>query len=119
MDQWVEIRFDCLPLRSVTRLDIPLDASPKYQAFCHRVKAAIEKTDRKTGDALDPFPVLRYYRVWNVEQTEGIAVPEPETPAFEPIEAAEQILQEMPNRPRIDHRDPGQAYYDPWGDCCY
>ncbi len=43
MDQWVEIRFDCLPLRSVTRLDIPLDASPKYQAFCHRVKAAIEK----------------------------------------------------------------------------
>ncbi len=43
MEQWVEIRFDCLPLRSVTRFDVPLDASPKYQAFCHRVKEAIDK----------------------------------------------------------------------------
>jgi hypothetical protein len=42
MERWVEIHFDCLPLRSVTRLDVPLDASPKFQAFCHRVKKAIE-----------------------------------------------------------------------------
>ncbi len=41
--QWVEITFDCLPLRTVGRLDIPLDASPKYRQFCERVKAAIEK----------------------------------------------------------------------------
>ncbi len=43
MNRWVDIAFDCLPLRSITRLDIPLDASPKYRAFCERVKAAIEK----------------------------------------------------------------------------
>ena len=43
MNRWVEIAFDCLPLRSVGRLDIPLDASPKYRAFCERVKAALEK----------------------------------------------------------------------------
>ena len=43
MDRWVEISFDCMPLRSVTRFDIPLDASPKYRAFCETVKAAIEK----------------------------------------------------------------------------
>jgi hypothetical protein len=43
MNRWVEIRFDCLPLRSITRLDPPLDASPTYQAFCLRVKDAIEK----------------------------------------------------------------------------
>jgi hypothetical protein len=42
MDRWVEISFDCLPLRSIGRLDIPLDASPKYRAFCEHVKAAIE-----------------------------------------------------------------------------
>lgn len=41
--QWVEIEFDCLPLRSVTRLDVPMDASPKYEAFVARVKAAMEK----------------------------------------------------------------------------
>ena len=43
MDRWVEIAFDCLPLRSVGRLDIPLDASPKYQERLHRIKRAIEK----------------------------------------------------------------------------
>ena len=39
--RWVEVEFDCLPLRSVTRLDVPLDASPKYEQFVLRVKAAI------------------------------------------------------------------------------
>ena len=42
MDQWVEISFDCLPLRSVGRLDVPLDASPKYRERCERIKQAIE-----------------------------------------------------------------------------
>jgi hypothetical protein len=42
MNRWVEITFDCLPLRSVGRLDIPLDASPKYQALCERIKAAFQ-----------------------------------------------------------------------------
>jgi hypothetical protein len=43
MAHWVDITFACLPLRSVTRLDIPLDASPKYRAFCERIKAALAK----------------------------------------------------------------------------
>ena len=43
MDRWVEIEFDCMPLRTVGRLDIPVDASPKYQAFCLRVKKAIQQ----------------------------------------------------------------------------
>lgn len=42
MSAWVDITFDCLPLRSVTRLDVPLDASPKFRARCERVKKAIE-----------------------------------------------------------------------------
>ncbi len=36
-----EISFECLPLRSVGRLDIPLDASPKFRELCERIKAAI------------------------------------------------------------------------------
>lgn len=43
MERWVEITFDCLPLRTITRLDIPLDASPKYRARCERILAALEK----------------------------------------------------------------------------
>jgi len=43
MDRWVEINFDCVPLRTITRFDVPIDASPKYRAFCERLKAAHEK----------------------------------------------------------------------------
>lgn len=43
MDRWVEISFDCMPLRSVGRLDIPIDASPRYRQFCETIKAAIDK----------------------------------------------------------------------------
>lgn len=43
MTRYVEIQFDCLPLRSVGRLDIPIDASPKFRARCERIKAAIER----------------------------------------------------------------------------
>ena len=40
---WVEIVFDCLPLRTVTRVDIPIDASSVLAAKMLRVKEAIEK----------------------------------------------------------------------------
>jgi hypothetical protein len=43
MERWVEIRFDCLPLRSIGRLDVPLDASPKFREQCERIKAAMQK----------------------------------------------------------------------------
>ena len=43
MDRWVEITFDCLPLRSVGRIDIPIDASPRYRQHCETIKAAMEK----------------------------------------------------------------------------
>ena len=43
MSRWVDITFDCLPLRTITRMDIPLDASPKYQALCQRIQQAIER----------------------------------------------------------------------------
>ena len=39
----VDIAFDCLPLRSVGRVDVPLDASPAYRERCERLQRAIEK----------------------------------------------------------------------------
>ena len=41
--RWVEIVFDCVPLRTVPRTDVPLDASPKLAAKMLCIKAAIEK----------------------------------------------------------------------------
>jgi hypothetical protein len=43
MDRFVDIEFSCLPLRSVGRLDVPLDASPAFRARCARIAAAIEQ----------------------------------------------------------------------------
>ncbi|HEY1064546.1 MAG TPA: hypothetical protein VGE52_00490 [Pirellulales bacterium] len=39
----VVIAFECLPLRTISRRDPPLDASPKFVAFCHRLIAACDK----------------------------------------------------------------------------
>ncbi|MDF1556354.1 MAG: zincin-like metallopeptidase domain-containing protein, partial [Deferrisomatales bacterium] len=76
----------------------------------------IEKTDAETGEVARAVPLLRYYRVWNLEQTEGIEIPQAEVLDFEPIEAAERIVDAMPQRPPIVHLEPGKAWYDPWGD---
>lgn len=38
----VEIVFDCVPLRSISRMDIPMDASPGYIKKCEAIKQAIE-----------------------------------------------------------------------------
>ena len=43
MSLHVEITFDCVPLRSIGRLDVPIDASPAFQALCERVKEAVQR----------------------------------------------------------------------------
>lgn len=43
LGRWVEFEFECLPLRGVSRLDVPLDASPAYERFVLDVKAAVAK----------------------------------------------------------------------------
>ena len=43
MERWVEIEFDCLPLRSVTRWDAPLDASPQYVQLLRNLKQGAAK----------------------------------------------------------------------------
>ncbi len=54
------------------------------------------------------YAMLRYYRVFNVAQCEGLPaskIPEVEVPKREhaPLEAAENLVAAMPNPPRIGH----------------
>jgi len=67
----------------------------------------VEKLDR-------PFPTVRYYTVFNVEQCEGLTVPvAADAPkGFDPIAAAEQLVADMPKAPKIVHGD-DQASYSP------
>jgi len=45
--------------------------------------------------------LLRYYTVFNLEQCEGIKSPEP-APVINPIEQCESIVEQMPNRPKLE-----------------
>jgi hypothetical protein len=42
MKPYVDVAFDCLPLRSVGRVDVPLDASPALRARCEQLQRAID-----------------------------------------------------------------------------
>ena len=61
-----------------------------------------------------PFPISRYYRVWNVEQCEGLgaefqaAAPER---SFTPVEAAEKIIRDFEDGPKIVHGK-SACFYD-------
>jgi hypothetical protein len=43
MQPVVDIAFDCLPLRSIARVDIPLDASPAFRARSERLQQAVNR----------------------------------------------------------------------------
>ena len=76
-----------------------------------------ETTDKDTGDA-KKIPVLRYYNVFNVEQTDGIVAPDavPFVPNdFKPIEAAELLANGYANGPAIEQGGQ-QASYRPGSD---
>lgn len=72
--------------------------------------------DPKTGKVKkEKLFLLRYYTVFNVEQTEGINYPKPEkveVPAVERIERAEAVVKAMPNPPSISFGG-DRAYYRP------
>ena len=67
------------------------------------------------GNAEDKsYAMLRYYTVFNIEQVEGVDAPEePARKKFEPIEAAQLIIDHMNDRPQFKHAGQDRAYYAP------
>lgn len=72
--------------------------------------------DEKEVETKKSFFILRYYRVFNVDQCVGIdpdkvpaTIP---TRDFNPIEACETIIFKMPKKPEIHHKEQ-RAYYRP------
>ena len=71
--------------------------------------------EERTGSK-DRVPLLRYYTVFNLDQTEGIPaekIPAQESRRFDPIEACQRIVDGMPQRPEIRHTTEARAYYRP------
>ena len=65
MDPVVDIAFDCLPLRSIGRVDVPLDASPAYRQRCERLQQAIDA--HGTENAYYLYNARCVYRLANSE----------------------------------------------------
>lgn len=79
--------------------------------FWKWLKEKDKVTGKETGKNI---PLLRYFRVWNTDQTEGLKVPEFETikPAdFNPIAECENIVNGMPNPPTIEHNGTAAVYF--------
>lgn len=71
----------------------------------------VDGEDKESGKE-KRFPILRYYNVFNLDQIDGIADPDEkgEDREHTPIESAEKIIEGMPNRPEIQHKEQ-RAYY--------
>jgi len=70
-----------------------------------------EREDPETGEkSTDRIPLLRYYTVFNLEQTRGIKEPGlADKPEMSPIDAAQAIISNMPQRPAMV---PGRPAYN-------
>ena len=65
MEPVVDIAFDCLPLRSIGRVDVPLDASPGYRERCERLQRALDS--HGTENAYYLYNARCVYRLANSE----------------------------------------------------
>lgn len=72
----------------------------------------IEKeTENEDGESETiSFPILRYYNVFNLDQTEGVEAPEADCANFDPISEAQTVIDDMPNPPEITHGG-SRAFY--------
>jgi antirestriction protein ArdC len=76
-------------------------------------EASILPAEKTTRAAM-----LRYYRVFNIDDTEGIQIKLPEVEVLSPAEkilSCERIIAEMPDPPKIGHQG-NQAFYHPGKD---
>jgi len=65
MEPVVDIAFDCLPLRAVGRVDVPLDASPAFRARCEQLQQSIDRHGSDNGYFL--YNARCVYRLANSE----------------------------------------------------
>jgi antirestriction protein ArdC len=81
-----------------------------------------EKTNDAGAIVNDDYWVVKYYRLFNVDQCDNLdpnklpvdAVPVDEKELdFEPVTACESIVANMPKRPEITHSGERRAYYRP------
>jgi antirestriction protein ArdC len=73
----------------------------------------INKEDKDNPDKVKKIPFLKYYRVFNVEQCDGLNFPQEEVARpLNRITECEKVVSDMPKAPRLTHGG-NHAYYRP------
>ena len=82
-----------------------------------------ERTNDAGSIVKEEFWILRYYRLFNIDQCDNLnpdklpvdAVPDADEQelVFEPLDTCEQIVANMPKRPEMTHSNERRAYYRP------
>ena len=84
--------------------------------FFKPIKITTDEKDKEGNKVVKTIPLLRYYRVFNAEQVDGIEekLPKPDEKEreFKPIEICERMLKGMPNPPKLSHGG-DRAVYSP------
>ena len=72
------------------------------------------KALKVAGQEVKKRSTLRYFKVFNIADIEGVEfkIPEVELKENEQIERCESIIKDMPNRPEIKHINGNEAYYN-------
>ncbi|MGE4189708.1 MAG: ArdC family protein [Thermoanaerobaculia bacterium] len=81
-----------------------------------RESAAKDANEGSSAPRSERLPVLRYYSVFNLDQTEGIdpsKIPAADSVAIAPVQTAEEIVAGFPVPPTIEHRAQPRAFYRP------
>ena len=81
-------------------------------------KRTESKENKETGEIKDGYAFLRYYKVFNADQIDGIDFPEVKQVKneFNPISICENVVNNMPQKPIIKNGENGRAFYRPSSD---
>ena len=87
-----------------------------FWRWVDRAERGIDETSSGSERRRERLPVLRYYSVFNLDQTEGIdlaKVPAIDPSAIDDVPTAEEIVARFPDPPAIEHLAQPRAFYRP------
>jgi antirestriction protein ArdC len=87
-----------------------------FWRWVDRTERGIDETSSGSERRRERLPVLRYYSVFNLDQTEGIdlaKVPAVDPSAIDDVPTAEEIVARFPDPPAIEHLAQPRAFYRP------
>ena len=91
---------------------VKADQTKKYTIVTFWKRLQVDKLDDSGDKTKKTIMFMRYYRVYNLEQTEGIEIPDYAKPNDnDPLVAAQAIIDNMPNTPKMQNG--GRCAYCP------